>query len=97
MGLTYGADIYVASDSSDKSTLVMKDIDQRQVQYFQGERGTRLEFTKTGEREAKLVVASLFGSKSVWLVVTIACAAVAAAAVIVIKKKKDGRKTEHDA
>lgn len=97
VGLTYGADIYIASDSSDKSTLVMKDIDQRQVQYFQGERGTRLEFTKTGEREAKLVVASLFGSGSFWLVITIAGVAIVAGAAIVIKKKRDGRKTEHDA
>lgn len=97
VGLINGAEIVVSSDSTDKSTVVMKDIDQRQVQYFRSESGTRLEFSKTGEREARMVVASLFGNRSVWLVILIAAVAVVAAMILVIKKKKDGRKTEHDA
>ena len=97
VGLITGAEIVVSSDSTDKSTVVMKDIDQRQVQYFRSESGTRLEFSKTGEREARMVVASLFGNRSVWLVILIAAVAVVSATIIVIKKKKDGRKTEHDA
>ena len=96
VGLVDGADIIVSSDSNDKSTLVMKDIDQRQLRYFRGE-NAELEFKKTGEREAKMVVASLFGEGSFWLVIAIAGAAAAAAAFVVIKKKRDGRKTEHDA
>ena len=96
VGLIEGADIIVNSDSGDKSTLVMKDVDQRQLQYFRTRDG-ELTFTKTGEKEAKMVVASLFGNRSLWLVITIAGVAVVAAAAIVIKKKRDGRKTEHDA
>ena len=95
-GLTEGAYIVINSDSSDKSTLMMKGVDQRQLQYFHVEAGNgRLEFTKTGTREQQLTIASLFGNGSIWILIGVAAAAVIAAVVIVlVKKRKEGAKNE---
>ena len=94
-GLTEGAYIVINSDSGDKSTLMMKDIDRRQLQYFHVESGNgTLEYTKTGTREAGLTMASLFGNGSVWIVIGVAALAAAAAAVIIVKKRKEGAKDE---
>ena len=95
-GLTAGAYIVINTDSSDKSTLMMKDVDKRQLQYFHVEAGNgTLEFTKTGTREQQLTLASLFGNGSIWILIGVAALAVIAAVIIVIvKKKKEGAKDE---
>ena len=93
-GLTEGAYIVINSDTNDKSTLMMKNADRNQLKYFHtATGGGKLEFTKTGTREANITFASLFGNGSLWVVIGIALLTVAAAIVIIfIKKRKGTRK-----
>ena len=86
-GLTEGSYIIVNAIGGD-NTILMKDVDERQVKYFHTEYGHTLEFRKTGTREAAMTVATLYGEGLIWVVAGIAAAVVLAGVTIVLVKKK---------
>ena len=98
-GLKEGSEI-VINCIGGNNTILMKDIPERELRYFKPIEAANhgLTFRKTGEKDANLVLASVFGSGTVWSVIGIAgAAAIAAAVIVIVRKKKNGRQTEENA
>ena len=96
-GLYKGSEIYLSTSNNKNKIAGVKDVSKYQTQYFHPEKG-KLEFNKTGEKEAKMITtASLFSSGSLIIILALSGIAVCAvAAAVVIKKKKGVAENDDD-